>query len=346
MLNNRTILRHPAGDRDIVMPLLVPSFSSQGFPRFRKTNRSKKTLSLVTQDLEDVGRHITDSILFSAYDLHHRTLDRPERFFKGKRLVFLDSGGYELLKLAGRPGRQADGSAPAAFSEADYRRVLDRLPPDLPFVITSFDWSVRDATIDQQILAAQELFNAFPRFLNDFLLKPPGKKEHLDIRDIIAHVGKLSAFKIVGVTEKELGDDLLARLRTLAALRAAMDAQNVLIPIHVWGGLDPVMSALYFFAGGEILDGLSWLKYAYVNGIGIYEQCYTFFERGIETRQPHARPAMLGDNIAFLNRLRNRLGQFADSGRKDFSVFEYHAKQFKKQYRALCAEIPELKGGA
>src|SRR3712207_4761631 len=79
----------------------------------------------------------------------------------------------------------------------------------------------------------------------------------------------LGGFDIVGIAEKELGRDPLERLRTVARFRKRLDEAKISAPIHIWGGLDPVMTPLYFFAGAEIFDGVSWLRYAYRNGVAI-----------------------------------------------------------------------------
>ncbi|WP_439373037.1 hypothetical protein [Bradyrhizobium sp. DASA03120] len=70
-------------------------------------------------------------------------------------------------------------------------------------------------------------------------------------------------FDIVGVTEKEAGDTFFERLAFVARLRALLDANNVHKPIHVFGGLDPFMTPLYFLAGADVVDGLTWLRMAF-----------------------------------------------------------------------------------
>ena len=73
----------------------------------------------------------------------------------------------------------------------------------------------------------------------------------------------LRTFDIVGVTEREIGESIHDRLVNIARLRKSLNAAEVTIPIHVFGGLDPLLTPLYFAAGAEIFDGLGWLRYAY-----------------------------------------------------------------------------------
>src|SRR5216684_3799657 len=65
-------------------PLLVPSFSSKGFPE-------------VASIIEYCSELIDNVMLISAYDLHYAKIKPP---FDFASLIFLDSGGYEASKDA------------------------------------------------------------------------------------------------------------------------------------------------------------------------------------------------------------------------------------------------------
>src|ERR1039458_1726311 len=62
-------------------PILVPSFSSRAFERYK-----------VSDVLRFAKELITDEILVSAYDIHYNGIPKRLKF---PSLVFLDSGGYE-----------------------------------------------------------------------------------------------------------------------------------------------------------------------------------------------------------------------------------------------------------
>lgn len=355
MLARRSKLSHPLG-AVIELPKLVPAFSSKGFPIFKETGR-KKPYSEVAPVLEGIGPFIDDSILISAYDLHHGLLRRPQRFYKGKKLVFIDSGGYELSPEWDSTEPKQNPYSPLqeqnkkdVFSLADYQKVLNKLPKNLPFVIANFDWKTRKKPIEEQIIEAQKLFNQYEGYLHNFLLKP-GSKKYLNINDLIPHVGKLRAFDIIGFTEKELGKNIIDRLKFIAQIKIIMDREEVKIPIHIWGGLDPILTPLYFFAGAEIFDGISWLRYAYYDGIAIYRDAYNVLELGIETSLDQARTLILNQNVNFLQQLTTTLQTFVDKKGKSFDMFKLNkndkrAKIFEKAYQTFCTKIPELKGGA
>jgi len=289
---------------------LVPAFSSKGFPFRTKKGRQ---YSDVTNAISLMGPFLDDAFLVSAYDLHHRFLDRPQRFFTKPELVFIDSGGYELSPYwdSTEPAHPSRAD-PAPFSIDDYRAVLHKLPTRPQYVVASYDWSQRGAEVASQITAAQQFFHEYPHCLSDFILKPPPMKTKraafLDIDAVIAHVGKLRAFDIIGVTEKELGKNLLERLRALAKLRGAMDREGLRSPIHIWGGLDPVLTPLYFFAGAEIFDGVSWLRYAFHEGVAVYRDSCVILRDGIETSLDHVQALTLSHNLTFLSQLTTCVG--------------------------------------
>jgi hypothetical protein len=60
-------------------PLMLPSFSSKGFPQIAKI-------------MKLMGEFITGPRLVSAYDIYHKEITHKITF---SELIFLDSGGYE-----------------------------------------------------------------------------------------------------------------------------------------------------------------------------------------------------------------------------------------------------------
>lgn len=344
MLARRTTINHPLGQA-VDLPILVPSFSSKGFPFFR--DRESRVLhSEATLALEAMTPFITESLLVSAYDIHHKYLRGPKRSYTNKDLVFIDSGGYELSDFWDSTEPNQGSYTPRPFKENEYLSVLKSLPKNLPFVITNCDWSNKGASIEDQILAAQKLFNKYPKFMSNFLVKPTKDKKYLNINEVMPHLGKLRRFHILGVTEKELGKNLIDRLINLAKLRVSLDRDHIPIPIHVWGGLDPLLSSLYFFAGAEIFDGVSWLRYGYHAGLAVYRDCQGILANGIETSFDHSRALTLSSNLTFLRELSSAFRLFVDRKATDFSMFPWHSKEFAKLYQVLSTKVPELNGGA
>jgi len=86
------------------LPLLVPAFSSKGFG-FKTTGRgsAKRTYSEIAYELVEFSQQPSPAILVSAYDLFFDHFDAPglhhktEDYLRNAALIFLDSGGYELI---------------------------------------------------------------------------------------------------------------------------------------------------------------------------------------------------------------------------------------------------------
>lgn len=349
MLPRRSTLKHPSGlTRDL--PCLIPSFSSKGFPFFRKKQEDKMPeYSETTLSLELLGPFIKDFILVSAYDLHWKWFREPEKYFDNKALIFIDSGGYELTS-------DWDGTEPVQyqyksldFSEDDYIKVLEKLPSKANYVIANHDWTTRKKSFEDQIKAAQKLFNRFPQHGKSFVGKPGEKERHgyLNIEEVKSCLGLCKNFDIIGFTEKELGEDILERMENIAKIRVAMDQEGMKIPIHIWGGLDPVVTPLYFFAGAEIFDGVSWLRYAYYNGVAIYRDAFGILntELGLTRPTDHIRAISLNHNIAFLQNLTTLLQRFVDKKGKDFSMFDGQREVFEKAYQTFITKTRALQGG-
>lgn len=362
MLARCTKIRHPSGAL-IDLPRLVPAFSSKGFGFFSSTDesqeiivkrsarsrrsapaRKKRDLSETTRALELMGPYIKDSILVSAYDLHHCYFRKPTSFFQNKELVFLDSGGYELSPEFDQTEPVQWGTRKRPFTASDYRTVLDSIPKNLPFAVSSYDWGTRHKPLTQQIAAAQSLFHKYPHFLKNFIVKP-GTERFLEIEEIVRHVRKFLAFDIIGVTEKELGRDLLDRLKTLAKLRLAMDRENITAPIHVWGGLDPVHTPLYFLAGAEIFDGISWLRYAYLDDVAVYRDSYSVLTGAVETTLDESRTLAMSHNLQHLRSLATSFRDFVLRNGTTFQMFGSRADALEKAYRALITQVPAIEGG-
>jgi len=347
MLARAGSFRHRLGGT-VDLPLLVPSFTSKGFRTYRPADQTTP-LSQVNRALEIVGGSLQESLLLSAYDLHHGHFDRPERHFAAASLVFIDSGGYELSPVPDAFDGRYFEYRPKEFSLDDYVAVLRRLTriePPLPLAITNFDSATRNTPILEQIDAAQSLFEQFPRCAHIFLLKPhteTGSRIHVD--EVLANAQRLHPFDAIGLTEDELGKNLLEKLNLVGGIRLALDDAGIQSPIHIFGGLDPLTTPLFFFAGAQIFDGVSWLHYSYHGGHAVRPEAYGVLELGIESPLDHVLGLSCDNNIAVLRRLATALREFALDDSRDFAVFGENEGVFKKAYGTMSAKIRALGRG-
>jgi hypothetical protein len=346
---------------------MVPSFSSKGFGDYqpeeatgvkRNTGKGKRqkpgsrseplVFSAASAHLEGTWDFIDDALLVSSYDMHFGKLDRPLRFLKGKGLVFIDSGGYELApEYDVAEPKTFDYKPLDGYGEDQYRCVLDTLPTSLPCIIANFDWGTRLLPLEEQVGAARRLFSKYPKFLHSFLIKPGAGKgrrakplTELDIEGTIRPwLPSMRQFHVIGVTEKELGGSLVKRLVAMATLRRAMDECGLNdTPIHLWGGMDPLLSPLYFAAGASIFDGVSWLRYAFHDGMAVSLESGPVLRGELREKGKLASKLTVATNLGMLQSLETDMKRFVDE-KGDFRVFRSQAEILAASYAAFASAL-------
>jgi hypothetical protein len=239
----------------VTTPLLVPSFSSRGFPNVGGIHRL----------LRD---YLFDSSLVSAYDLFRGVLFQPEVF--ATEVLFVDSGGYEARAFVDVTEPYLDERVGLEWTLESYQRTLESLVSFSRLIMVSFDFAA-PAPLSDQIHLAQALFQHYPNIASDFLCKPTSSDaSFVDTKEVVAAVNELESFDVIGFTEKELGDTALDRCRSLMQFRSELHRHGRETPIHVFGCLDPITILAYFLCGADIFDGLAWLRFAFSDGIPIY----------------------------------------------------------------------------
>jgi hypothetical protein len=68
--------------------------------------------------------------------------------------------------------------------------------------------------------------------------------------------------KLIAVAERELGDGIIERVRTIAKIRIALEAQGSTTLLHVLGTGNPITMAFLSMAGADFFDGLEWCRTA------------------------------------------------------------------------------------
>ncbi len=292
-------LRHSSGVH-LKTPLLVPSFSSRGFGKERDGTPTTKAIFQAAREV------LADTLLVSAFDLHHDLVPAPGPQVE---LAFLDSGGYETGPNDDLSAYEDTSRTRGAWNAELHRSVLQGWQPSVPAVFVTFD---RYADLQEQVHAGLNQVEEFPHQLHAVLLKPTSPDGPLfDPRSVVTVARELQRFDVIGVTEKELGHSVLGRVIALAKLRRSLDQEGVAKPIHVFGGLDPLSTVLYFEAGAEIFDGLSWLRYGFAGGHALYRENYFALNVPLDSQPAAARAHMLMANLAGIRSLRLDLMEYA-----------------------------------
>jgi len=241
-------------------PILLPSFSSKGFPNVEKI-------------LETMEEYISDEILVSAYDVHYKEFTQSVDFAS---VIFLDSGGYEASKESELSETFEQEHIAREWTPELYADVVSGWKSLSPTVFVSFDHPKQRSSIVEQVERAKALvLPASENCAKELLIKPESaeaKRVHLD--SIVPAISKMNDFAVIGVTEKEIGHSVLSRMVNVARLRHELDRHHPDVPIHIFGSLDTISTYLYFLAGADIFDGLTWLRYAFADGDTIYRHSF------------------------------------------------------------------------
>jgi len=305
-------------------PLLIPSFSSKGFPEMRKI-------------IELMKEFITDVVLVSAYDQHYRHLDARKITFP--TVIFLDSGGYEARVEHDLSEAYGQDYKPAQWTIHNHRNVLRDWKSSVPTVAVNFDSPRRHYALAQQIALASRLKDEFPQFPHEFLIKPSPKQRWVDLDSIAPMVEALQGFTVIGLTEYELDDTLLGRMEKIARFRMILDSANVTAPIHIFGSLDTFSTPLYFLSGAEIFDGLTWLRFGFLNGQTIYKHNYGARSgtNGIIKTSLDLVHTMWKDNYYYLQSLRDEMCGYVHTS--DFNSFKHIGPQLEQAFHQLEARL-------
>jgi hypothetical protein len=306
-------------------PLLVPSFSSKGFPDVHKI-------------IESCSELIEGVTLVSAYDLHYDKVRSP---FDFPSLIFLDSGGYEASKDTELSDLGDRDHHPKDWTQEMHEAIVAKWRPSVPSVIISYDHPKARVGFVEQIERARGIAPGRTDFLRELLLKPEKESQTLlHVDEMLRHVHRFADFDIIGVTEKEIGNSLVDRMKNIAKLRRALAAAGIDIPIHVFGSLDTISSPMYFLAGADIFDGLTWLRFAFHEGLTIYKHNFGALQLGVTTKAHMVDARCWYENYYYMNELELEMRRFLAS--QDFGSFKYHGDMFKTSLESALEALGDL----
>lgn len=333
MLARSTKLHHPLGIT-VETPLLIPSFSSKGFGFNTEKESEIKGIFTVASE------YLADTMLISAYDLYYGHLETLESAIT--EIVIVDSGGYEISDVQGLSAIYRQPVQPQDWTEDKLREVLDAWPEHVPAIFVNFDKPDQRRSLGEQLESARRFFADYRCQLHTLLIKPETKKQqYVQVKNIVANADELRDFSIVGFTEKELGNSILDRMKNISEIRLAMDDAEVNVPIHIYGSLDPLTSALYFLSGAELFDGLTWLRYGYADGFACYQHNYGARKIGIHRRDDFVKAKTIQDNLSYLVELSHQMRKYLLDG--DFSMFEHDATILRESFDLLRTKNRRIK---
>lgn len=228
--------------------------------------------------------------LVSAYDAWKYENDSTfnsciKKLRKSTDVLFLDSGNYEATR---KDDLYSEKKKPLGWKKEHYWETVARLSPDLAF---SFDTIYRISEPDRITARIAASFQADDRALRErnFPLSPiihlPRKCDRSLVSDYAARIVSRLASELdplmLAIPERELGDGLLERAKTVRDIRKALNALGKYYPLHLLGTGNPLSMIALATAGADSFDGLEWCRTVadYEKGFLFHFQQFDFFSQ-------------------------------------------------------------------
>lgn len=239
------------------LPAFVFSLSSH------ETQVSPKDGAMLLQMLEP------STALISAYDIwKYYPTDRDfhtnvEKMNASQGVLFMDSGNYEAYR---KNDRYSSRNNPDGWRRGYFREVAAKVSPDIAF---SFDRIDPEGTIEEIIKQIVDDFTKDNKALQprDFELCPiihlPKKFEGnlaSCAAQIVSGVARDIDPIMLAIPERELGDGLLERVKTVRDIRKALNSLGKYYPLHLLGTGNPLSMIALASAGADSFDGLEWCR--------------------------------------------------------------------------------------
>ena len=293
------------GKLDVPTPLIVPSFSSRGFP-------------LLTDIWNELSYKLYGVCLVSAFDVAEGRI--PSDVNDLVNVVIWDSGSFETNSCRTESNGHPAPPASVQWARKHYHETLKNIGKGANAIVVNFD-QVGD--LEDQISKALEDFSLVPHAASDFLVKPAAESEWVNLPKLGLHLDQLSEVSVIGVTTREAGDSLLARCSSIVMLRDMLNDAGLDTPIHVFGAINPYEVLAYFFCGADIFDGLNWLRWLFRNSgsIPIGESATEHFRWNLTDSELHMQAWT--NNLRFLFRLQEEMQRCGADGSLESLVGDF-----------------------
>ena len=228
-------------------PLIVPSFSSRGFPN-------------LSDIWEEFSHQLYGVCLVSAFDVAEGRI--PVNVNDLVNVVFWDSGLFETSSERVQSNGHHAHSEGVKWTREQYHETLEQIAETANALVVNFD---EVGNLEDQICKATEDFSLAPHAASDFLVKPAHESEWVNLPKLGLHLDQLSQVSVVGIAAREAGDSLFTRCSSIVMLRDMLNEAGLETPIHVFGAINPYEVLAYFFCGADIFDGLNWIRCLFGN---------------------------------------------------------------------------------
>jgi len=230
------------GKRELSLPSFFPSISS--------VKTILKPLDYL-QVLETfVG--LNNQFLISAFDIaSDKNIEEMIKITNSMQeagcIILMDSGNYESYWKESQ----------SHWRQHDYQRILSSFPYDIAFC---FDEQKPPSDIDEHIKLILSHFNKDQAISKECVLVPIIHGSTCDLPSLCVAIGKKTQATILAVPERNLGEGIIERARSLEKIRRELNKFDCYISLHLLGTGNPISIAIYAAMGADSFDGLEWCQ--------------------------------------------------------------------------------------
>ncbi len=289
-----------------LLPLLIPSFSSKG--NLLLPTENGKYVSDNYDLLRALDIRVSKTYLISAYDVFYYLMPQEPSEWPQAEYLFVDSGGYETNDAFDLSERHKYNYKVFPWDAKMMKAVYQRVASCPKFQNTNLIFSAFDnnGSFNEQLKNALFLKSQFSNAIIDFIVKLTFPVQCL-LDGINQEKNALQNFSILGFTEKELGNTVRERILNLISIKECLYKCGWHGYIHVFGGLEPNLVKLYYFAGADIFDGLSWQRMRFSRNSTLFDPR----EYNVSRSEQENQYWMMVDNLAFLQNFSSDLSIFS-----------------------------------
>lgn len=324
----------PIGGSYLQLPCFFPSISSV------KTYLQPKEHLDVLINL----RH--PLFLISAYDIHHcldkktrpdklieerqKIKDKLKEAFNNGQAIILDSGNYESYWRSDR-----------AWTKKNYWTYLKECYYNFAFCFDKRGQQIgnkRPQIIINEV--ERSALDEDPKNIGTVL--PIVHAKTKDIPQVTYEVVMRRYPVMIALAERELGDGIVERAKTLLAVRKLLNSTGQYFPIHLLGTGNPLSILIYTMFGADSFDGLEWCRTTVDFDTG---KLYHFHHREMFKKQTEYSKntelsytaITLAHNLAFYLEWMGKIRDSLESGKLQSFAKKYLTQSILDK---LCDDLP------
>jgi len=243
----------PARGRVIELPCFFPSISST----------AKSTLNVIAH-FELLLKINYPYYLLSAYDIYKlrkvkKDSDKIKTFIKKANeqssIILLDSGNYEKYWLE---EKFLDKKKDHFWSLDRYNSIMKTIQVDLAFHFDNLkpieDVQEESVKIELRAIRNQKI----SKYATILPIIHAAKSE--SIPEICKLVVTRLQPLLIAVPERELGEGIFARAKTVTSIRKELNSTGKYYPLHILGTGNPITLLILSACGADSFDGLEWCQ--------------------------------------------------------------------------------------